>query len=65
LCNFNCYGVMVTQLTTFVSLYSCNNSITLKMAVIAAETCWWEQCEYNTINTEVHLLVIYIRALEL
>ena len=23
---FNCYGVMVTQLTTFVPLYSCNYS---------------------------------------
>jgi hypothetical protein len=28
---FNCYGVMATQLTTFVPLYSCN-IITLKMA---------------------------------
>jgi len=35
----NCYEVMATQLTTFVLLYSCNN-ITLKMTVIAAETCW-------------------------
>jgi len=25
-------------------LYSCNN-FTLKMAVIAAETCWWEYSE--------------------
>jgi len=29
---------MVTQLTKFVHLYSCNN-ITLKMAGIAAEIC--------------------------
>ena len=29
----------VTQLTKFVHLYSCNNNITLKMAVIVAETC--------------------------
>jgi len=29
----------MTQLTTFVALYSCNN-ITLKMAAKAAETCW-------------------------
>jgi len=36
--------VTATQLTTFVSLYSCNN-ITLKKAVIEAETCWWEYCE--------------------
>jgi len=36
---FNCYGVTVTQLTTFVSLYSCNN-ITMKMATVAAETYW-------------------------
>jgi len=40
----NCYGVTATQLTTFVPLYSCNN-ITLKMATVAAETCWWEHCE--------------------
>jgi hypothetical protein len=37
---FNCYGVMVTQLTTFVPFYSCNNYVTLKMAAIAVETCW-------------------------
>jgi len=36
---FNCYGVMVTQLTTLVCLYSCNNNITLKMGRILAETC--------------------------
>jgi hypothetical protein len=35
---FNCYGVMVTHLTTVVLLYSSNNNTTLKMAVIAAET---------------------------
>jgi len=39
---FNRYGVTATQLTTFVPLYSCNNSITLKMAAIADETCWCE-----------------------
>ena len=38
---FNCYGVTAIQLT-FVSLSFCNN-ITLKMALIAAETCWWEK----------------------
>ena len=37
---FNWYGVTVTQLTTFVPLYSCNNKITLKMATVVAETCW-------------------------
>jgi len=36
----NCYGMTMTQLTTFVPLYCCNNNITLKMAAIAAETCW-------------------------
>ena len=36
---FNCYGVTMTQLTTFVSLYSRNN-IALKMTAEAAETCW-------------------------
>jgi hypothetical protein len=33
----NCNGVMVTQLTKFVRLYSCNN-ITLKLARMPAET---------------------------
>jgi len=33
---------MERQLTTFVSLYSYNNNITLKGAAIMAETCWWE-----------------------
>ena len=42
---FNCYVVMATQLTTFVVLCSCNNNVTLKMAAIAAETCWCEFCE--------------------
>lgn len=37
---FNWYGVMATQLTTFVCLYSRNNNIILKMAAIADETCW-------------------------
>jgi hypothetical protein len=37
---FNCYGVTATQLTTFVPLYSFNNYINLKMATLAAETCW-------------------------
>jgi len=42
---FNCYGVTSKQRATFVPLYSCNKNITLKMAVIAAETCWWEFSE--------------------
>ena len=33
--NFDCYGVMVTQLTTFVPSISCN--IILNMAVLAAK----------------------------
>jgi len=37
--------VTASQLTTFVLLYSCENNITLKMAAVAAETCWWENCE--------------------
>jgi hypothetical protein len=37
---FNYYRMTATQLTTFVPLYSCNNNITLKMAAVAAETCW-------------------------
>jgi len=37
--NINCYGVTVTQLTTFVPLHSCNN-INLKMTVTADETFW-------------------------
>jgi len=35
----------VTQLTTFVHFYSCNNSITLKMTTVLAKTVWWEHCE--------------------
>ena len=35
---------MVTQLSTSVPLYSCNN-ITLKMAAVVVETCWSELCE--------------------
>ena len=38
---FNCYGVTATQITKFVILYI-NNKITMKMATIAAEICWWE-----------------------
>jgi hypothetical protein len=41
----NYYVVTVTKITTFVHLYCCNNNITLKMAAIAAETCWGENCE--------------------
>jgi hypothetical protein len=37
---FNCYGVTAVQLTTFVYLCFCNSDINLKMAEIAAETCW-------------------------
>jgi len=33
----------MTQLTTFVPSYACNN-IALKMAAIVAETCLWEDC---------------------
>jgi hypothetical protein len=32
--------VTVTQLTTFVPLYSFINNITLKMATVAAKTFW-------------------------
>ena len=35
LCNFNYYGMMVTQLTTTVS---CNENLALKMTGIPAET---------------------------
>jgi len=35
---------MVTELTTSVTLYSCNN-ITLKMVVIAATTYWQKHHE--------------------
>jgi len=37
---------MVTHLTTSVPLYFCyNKNIKLKMAITAAETCWWEYSE--------------------
>jgi len=38
--NFKYYGVMVTQVTTFLFLYSCNINITLKIAGMSAEKCW-------------------------
>ena len=37
---FNCNGVTAGQLTAFVPLYCCDNNTTLKMAAVAAETCW-------------------------
>jgi len=37
--------VTVTQLTTSVPLYCCDNNITLKIAGAAAVTCWWEHSE--------------------
>jgi len=37
--NLNCYGVMVTHLTTHVLLFSCTN-ITLQISGIPAITCW-------------------------
>jgi hypothetical protein len=42
---FNSYGVRATQQTTFVPWHFCNYNITLKMAPIAAATCWWEYSE--------------------
>ena len=58
---FNCYWLTATQLTTFAHLYSCNNNITLKMATLDAETCWWEHCEWNTALTfqNIYWLFIY------
>jgi len=35
---------MVTQLTKFVRLYSCNE-VNLKMSGMPAETYWWEHCD--------------------
>lgn len=34
--------VTMSQLSKCVLLYSCNNIVALKMAVISAETYWWE-----------------------
>jgi len=45
-----------TQANHTVPLHSCNNNVTLKMAAIAAETCWWENCEYNVSCIEVHFV---------
>ena len=42
---FNCHVVTAIQPTTFVSLYTCDNSTTLRMEAISAETCWSEYCE--------------------
>jgi hypothetical protein len=33
------FRVILLQLTTFVSMYSSNNNITLRMATILTETC--------------------------
>jgi len=40
--------VTATQLTTFLRVYCCNYNITLQMAAIPAEACWWEYNESNT-----------------
>jgi hypothetical protein len=45
-CNLNCYGLMVTHLTTFVRLFSWNN-ITLQISGIPAVTRWWKYCVLN------------------
>lgn len=50
------HSITIRQLTRFVSLYSCNKNVILKMAGKTAETCW---CEYIT-NIGLHLMVIYI-----
>ena len=30
-----------------VRLFSCNNNVALKKVGMPAETCWWEDCEWN------------------
>ena len=45
---FNFYGVTATQLTAFVSLCSCNNNISLKMAAK-----WPKHVGENLVN-ELH-----------
>lgn len=35
---FSCHGTTATKLITFVSYYSCNKNITLKLSVVASET---------------------------
>jgi hypothetical protein len=51
---------MVTQLNKFVHFYSCNYDMTLKMAVIAAETCCENVVNKLHHNIEVLLLIICI-----
>ena len=51
---------MVTQLTKFVHLYSSNINITLKMAVMAAETCCENIVNKLHHNIDVHFVSCFI-----
>jgi len=51
----NCYGMMSTELTTFVIWYSCNN-ITLKMATIVTEIYCENLMKKYIIKIEVHVV---------
>jgi len=57
---FNWYGVTMTQLITFVPLYSCNNII-LKTAAIAAETVVRKLWAKYIISMKWIFLALYIR----
>jgi uncharacterized protein YlbG (UPF0298 family) len=48
--------MIVTQLNKFVNLYYCNNNITQKMTVIAAETCCKNVVNKLGHNIEVHFV---------
>ena len=45
--NYTILIIMEWRWPSQPQLYSCNNNVTLKMAAIPVETCWWEYCEYN------------------
>jgi len=47
-----------------ISLYSCDN-FTLKMAAIATETCWWENCNENTSLTTKCIFFVYLYIVEM
>jgi len=47
----------IQQICIFVFLY---NNVTLRIAGMPAETCWWELCEYNSHKYRSPFAVLYI-----
>jgi len=55
---FYLYVMTSTQLTAFVHLCSRNNNMTLRMAAVAVETCWWMYSVWNTSSNIVMPLFV-------